>query len=204
MELIEASVRLRLQCYAPDNKETGDPEKFDAVKKAYMTLSDRQSRAQYDREYKQRRPAAGTPDNNTVTAETVRAEIRKRYGIVKALYGQLLKDPHAAAMSAIVLSNAVGVPGEHLRFSLWFLKEKGLLSRTDKGEYRLTADGAEWLERHSLPQRSGQPPRAKQTVGDAHAVNTAAPPIERRSMASSEALPSAREGLVAAAPPRTA
>ena len=204
LELIEASVRLRLQRYAPDNKETGDPEKFDAVKKAYMTLSDRQSRAQYDREYKQRRPSAGTPENNTVAAETVRAEIRKRFGIVKVLYRQMLKDPHAAT-SAIGLSNAVGVPGEHLRFSLWFLKEKGLMSRTDQGDYRLTADGAEWLERHSLPQRSGQPPRAKQTVGDAHAVNAAAPPIERRSTGSaSEELPSAREDLVAAAPPHTA
>ncbi len=206
MELIEASVRLRLHRYAPDNKETSDPEKFDAVKKAFVTLSDRQSRAQYDHKYKQRRPSPGANDNNTVTyvatPETVRAEIRKRLGIVKVLYEQMLKDPHGASVSAIVLATAVGLRSEQLQFSLWFLKEKGLVSRTDHGDYCLTVDGAEWLERHSLPQRSGQPPQAKQTIGEAQAVNRAAPQIERRSMGSaSEELRAEHEGLVAAVPP---
>ena len=205
VELVEASVRILLQRYGQDNKETGDAEKLDVVKKAYMVLSDRQNRAQYDRDYKQRRPAEGTAANAVVTPETVRAEIRKRFGIVKVLYEQMMKDQHGAALNAIALSHGVGVPIERLQFSLWFLKEKGLLIRNDKGDYCITVDGAEWLEKHSLPQRS-EPPRAKQAVnGEVRPVTKVVPQVERRSIASAnEQISSGHESEVEVAGARSA
>ena len=206
LELVEASIRILLQRYGQQNKETADAEKLEVVKKAYLVLSDRQNRAQYDRDYKQRRTAEGTAANAVVTPETVRAEIRKRLLIVKVLYEQMMKDSHSAALTAIGLSQGVGVPIERLQFSLWFLKEKGLLIRNDQGDYCITADGVEWLERHSLPQRSGEPARAKQAVnGEVRPVTKVVPQVERRSIASaSEQISSGSESAVDFAGPRSA
>ena len=54
LELVEASVRILLQRYDPQNKETGDTQKLEEVKKAYVVLSDPPARAQYDRDCKER------------------------------------------------------------------------------------------------------------------------------------------------------
>ena len=101
-------------------------------------------------------------------------------------------------MTAIALANGAGIPVESPQFSLWFLKEKGLITRTDQGDYYITADGAEWLERRSLPQRSGEPagPR-KEVRGDTHPTTRAAPGVERRSIASAnEEISPTRASLV--------
>ncbi len=206
VELVEASVRILLQRYGQDNKETADAEKLEVVKKAYMVLSDRQNRAQYDRDYKQQRPVEGTAVNRVITPETVRVEIRKRFGIVKVLYEQMMKDQHGAALNAIALSHGVGVPIERLQFSMWFLKEKGLLIRNDQGDYCITVDGAEWIERHSLPQRSGEVARAQQAVnGEVRPVTKVVPQLESRSIASAnEQISSGHESEVEVAGARSA
>ena len=50
-ETIERVYRLLAKRYHPDNRKSGDVEKFDALVKAYRVLSDPEKRAGYDAKY---------------------------------------------------------------------------------------------------------------------------------------------------------
>jgi predicted transcriptional regulator len=76
----------------------------------------------------------------------MRDEIRKRHSILTVLYERMLKKPQDADLTGKEISAGVGLSFENLEFPLWFLREKGLISRTDVGDLRITAEGVEWLE----------------------------------------------------------
>jgi predicted transcriptional regulator len=54
-------------------------------------------------------------------------------------------------MSIIEMEDLLGCPREHLEFSLWFLKEKGLIVKSDNGRYAITVNGAEAAESEEIP-----------------------------------------------------
>ena len=49
-------------------------------------------------------------------------------------------------MSIHELEDLLACPREHLEFSLWYLKEKNWITRTDNGRYTITAHGVEQAE----------------------------------------------------------
>ena len=40
----------------------------------------------------------------------------------------------------------LGVPREHLEFSLWYLKEQGMIVRSDSGKFQITIKGVDQAE----------------------------------------------------------
>ena len=72
--------------------------------------------------------------------------IRKRLGILSVLYTRRVNEPSNPSMSLPELEDLLAVPREHLEFSLWYLKENGLLTRTDAGRYSITVKGVERAE----------------------------------------------------------
>ena len=176
IELIEASVRLLLQRYVPQSKQGGDSSKLDMVKAAYMMLLDPQARADYDQEYTLRCRTSISAETDVITPESVLIERRRRLRIVKVLYQHLLQDSHAPGLNTIAISSGVGAPAEQLRFSVWFLNEKGLISRTDQGNYCITAEGAEWLEENSLSSQTAELLPSKPPVAEASLVRPVSSP----------------------------
>ena len=49
-------------------------------------------------------------------------------------------------MSLHELEELLACPREHLEFSLWFLKENGLIAKGDNARFSITAKGAEKSE----------------------------------------------------------
>lgn len=160
-KLIELAARLIGSQYHPKNPDTGDPDKYELVKKAYRTLADGSSRREYDEKLAARKPAepkaASQGFDEPVVApsdgrQAVRGERQKRSRIMGLLYAQLLEDPDNPGVSTAELVQQMKMQRDGMLFALWFLREKGLARVTDKGVYSLTTAGCEWVEDGGVPE----------------------------------------------------
>ena len=151
-DMIHRVYRLLAQRYHPDNGDSGDESAFRAVTEAYKTLSDPEKRAAYDvhlHSYRQVRWRI-FDQSNAVTGKL--AEKSKRRGILDLLYTARRNQPAQPTMTLLELEDLLGCPREHLEFSLWYLKENGLIARTDNGRYSVTAKGVDWAEAEEAEQ----------------------------------------------------
>ena len=132
--------------YHPDNRETGNQEKFRQVVDAHAVLCDPEKRAAHDvflaGEDKGRYKIFDSLENT----EGVQAEIRKREGILRLLYGKRLTDPHKPAMRAREFTEMLACPLEHLEFALWMLREQRLIIRSDNNHFEITWQGVQAFE----------------------------------------------------------
>ena len=148
-DLIGRVYRLLAQRYHPDNAESGDASRFMQVHEAYNVLIDPESRAKYDatharlKKERWRLISAGTQSENDFQAERT-----LRLTILEVLYTRRRTDPRNPGLFPVELEELTGYPQEHLEFTMWFLIQKGLLSRSDNSRIVITAPGVEYLEEH--------------------------------------------------------
>lgn len=157
-ETIHRVYRLFAQRYHPDNQESGDREKFELVSAAFRTLSNIELRVAYDLQTKQDRSRRWKIFDQTAASKGVPEEKRKREGILGALYTKRIHEPNLPVMSIQEIEELLGVPREHLEFSLWYLKEQGQIARTDNGRFSVTIKGVDAAEQ---AQCSWQIPQSK-------------------------------------------
>lgn len=163
-ETLHRVYRMLAQRYHPDNAETGDEATFKRVLRAYQVLSNPEQRAAYDarrtvrqrgrwRIFDQRRASAG-----------VDSERRKRQGVLSLLYTQRVNEPETPFLTIHDLEELLGCPRDHLQVGLWYLREKGLITRSDNGRYSVTVAGFEEAEESGtwLPDASRLLPSAVQ------------------------------------------
>jgi len=148
--MIERVYRILAKRYHPDNQDTGDAVKFAEVHRAFEALNDAASRAAYDATYEQDR---------TVTWQVFRQEgandhrsddRRLFHAILSLLYIARRRDPENGGLGSIGLEKMLGCPQEHLRFPLWYLKQKGWIERLESGYLAITADGVDKLSNEDL------------------------------------------------------
>jgi curved DNA-binding protein CbpA len=160
-DTIHRVYRLLAPRYHPDNKETGDESRFRAITEAYKVLSDPERRAQYDVLHEQRRQqrwqlvSRSTRADNDVDAEQV-----VRLTILEVLYARRRTEPYEPSVSQFDIEQMTGQPREHLEFTIWFLLQKKLITRSDNMNLTITADGVEYVEeryRASLQTKRLQP-----------------------------------------------
>jgi len=132
--------------YHPDNKETGNDHRFRQLVLAYNVLSDPEKRAAYDVRLANEDKTRFRIFHSMQSAEGVQAEFRKRHGILQLLYTKRLRDPHDAGMRGRDFVELLGVPGEHLEFALWFLRERRYILRSDNNRFEITISGVEEFE----------------------------------------------------------
>jgi curved DNA-binding protein CbpA len=148
-ETINRVYRLLAQRYHPDNRESGDESRFREITEAYRVLSDPERRAQYDVAHLQRRQdrlrlvSAGAQTENDFELEQA-----FRLTLLEALYTKRRLEPHAPGIFTMELEDLIGRPREHLEFTVWFLMQKGYISRDDNSRIQLTVEGAEFLEQN--------------------------------------------------------
>jgi len=142
--------RILAQRLHPDNAETGDEEQFKLLLQAYRVLSDPEQRAAYDVRHLAGRELRWKIFDQAQAVRGSEAERRKRQGILSLLYTQRIHQPDQPALSIHELEDLLGCPKEHLEFSLWYLKERAWIARTDSGRYSITAHGVEQAETASL------------------------------------------------------
>ena len=145
-DTIHRVYRLLAQRYHPDNPTTGDTNIFRVISEAYRVLSDPEKRAAYDANYQARRMLRWQIFDQRSAGVGKAAEKSKRRGIVELLYTSRRNQPAQPSMTLHDLEDLLGCPREHLEFSLWYLKENGLITRGDNARYSITAKGVDYAE----------------------------------------------------------
>jgi curved DNA-binding protein CbpA len=134
------------QRYHPDNPDTGDVTMFRQLAEAHNVLSNPERRAAYDVRLAAESKTRLRIFESLESSEGVQAELRKRQGILRLLYGKRMTDPNDAALRGRDFTEMLGCPLEHLDFSLWFLRDKRLIQRSDNNRFEITALGVETFE----------------------------------------------------------
>jgi len=150
-DTIHRVFKILAQRFHPDNPDTGDEETFKKILAAYNVLKDPEQRAAYDAQRESRLRARWRIFRKPAEAMGPEAERRKRQGILQLLYRQRVQDPEYPALSIHDLEDLLGCPRDHLQFSLWYLKEKGYISRDDRGRYAITVTGIDEAETAAAP-----------------------------------------------------
>ena len=145
-DTISRVYRSLAQRYHPDNRETGNEERFREITEAYQVLSNPEKRAGYDATNQTRKKerwrvvASGAESENNFELEQV-----VRLTVLEALYTQRRLNTNNPGIYLLELQRMLGRPREHLEFTIWFLSQKKLIN-TDDSRLYLTAEGAEFLE----------------------------------------------------------
>jgi curved DNA-binding protein len=130
----------------PDNRQTGNNEKFLLLTKAYALLSDPVKRAAYDEQYRNRHgeplPVFGMKE----FAEGLEGEVNRRLGILSLLYNRRRTNPEDPGISLLEFETVMSFPREHLEFAVWFLMEKQYIRSGTHSDYCIAAAGVEYLE----------------------------------------------------------
>jgi len=161
--------RLLAAYYHPDNKQTGDEEKFKSVLKAYEVLSDPAKRARYNVELfgsnasetsqaRPESPSAGVARNREELKARLGAEVDVDKGeeslserelrklMLMALYDVRRNTPGSPELSMLVLAELLGCSIENLEFSNWYLKEKGYIRISESADFSITIAGVDYVE----------------------------------------------------------
>jgi curved DNA-binding protein CbpA len=157
---IERRFRNLARRYHPDNKDTGDRSKFDAVVEAHNTLRDVARRAQYHQDHHHHLP----PFSQSVADEGEPAEavdgeaeeaalfshnlgidrdVHVQNNLLILLYLQRRRNIKEPGIGNAELERLTGCPPEHLEFHIWYLKEKGWIGRGEDGLLSITIDGVD-------------------------------------------------------------
>jgi len=158
-ETIHRVYRLLAQRFHPDNQATGDVERFQLIREAYDVLSDERQRADYDAAgYEPRNSTERQTAATIVTPNDFEFEQAARLSVLEALYTKRRTEPSHAGLYDRELAERLGVSTERLEFTLWFLKEKGLVRRAAENSLlAITAEGAEYLEQQNRVGRRRLP-----------------------------------------------
>ncbi len=143
LEMIERVFRLLAKRYHPDNKQTGNAEKFTILYEAYQVLSDPEKRAAYDAKYDQANLSRWKIFKEALQWDEFETDLQIRQGVLSLLYVARRRDALNPGMGIMELEKLLGCPQHHMEFHIWYLKEKGWIQRTDSGEYAITASGVD-------------------------------------------------------------
>jgi curved DNA-binding protein CbpA len=152
IESIQRVHRALAARYHPDNKETGDIEKFLRVNDAFKVLSDPEKRKEFDDKYKSRKDNPLPVFLTKEFTEGVDGEINRRMGLLCLLYTQRRQNQVMPALSVLEIEGMMSIPREHLLFTIWYLKAKRYIQQDDRSSLLITADGIDFMEAN-LPEQ---------------------------------------------------
>jgi len=146
-ETVHRVYRLLAQRFHPDNRETGNDERFRRLTEAYEVLSDAQRRAKYDVVHSQQRQERWRLISSGAQSENdFQAEQGLRLTVLEVLYTRRRTEPESPGLFPTDLERLTGRPREHLEFTIWYLLQKKFITRSDNSLLVVTADGVEYLE----------------------------------------------------------
>jgi len=142
-DTVDRVFRYLAQRYHPDIQDTGNQHRFVEIVKAHETLRNPESRAQYDIEYKKYvgRSSIAPEVNREPEAPYEDSVIQEK--LLSLLYVKRRRNMNNPGLGNLELERLSGCPREFLEFHLWYLKEKGLISRLDNGLMSITATGVD-------------------------------------------------------------
>lgn len=140
----------------PDNRKTGDLEKFLLLKKAHDVLSDPTRRAEYDAAYNDAAYNDAAYENESTQAaplctwvdfmDNIEGELNRRLAVLGLLYIRRRTHPNNPEVSLMTLEKSMGFPRDYLDFTTWYLKNKELITKSDNVTFTLTVQGVDFVE----------------------------------------------------------
>jgi hypothetical protein len=140
-ETVERVYRLLAKRFHPDNKGSGDEERFREVHTAYEVLTDPERRAEYDVKYDKNKSLQWQIFEQEAAPGGRQEDQRIFDGVLSLLYVARRRDPEMGGLGPVYLERMLGVPREHLEFPIWYLKKRGLIETLHTGEVAITVDG---------------------------------------------------------------
>jgi curved DNA-binding protein CbpA len=148
-DTIHRIYRLLAQRFHPDNRETGDAERFRVINEAYQEIGDAVRRARYDVLYHQRqRDRVRIVSAGATAEEDFELEQNNRLTVLEALQSKRRLEPNTSGMPVPELEQLTGRPREHLEFTIWYLVQKKFAQRDDSARLLITAEGVDFLEEY--------------------------------------------------------
>jgi curved DNA-binding protein len=132
--------------YHPDNPETGDPERFILLNRAYEALSHPERRACYDATLKDHEAQPSALFQSVDFLDGVEGELNRRLAVLALLYRKCRANIHSPQISLLDLETQMGFPREYLDFTLWYLRSKKYLQQENGAEFSLTCLGVDYVE----------------------------------------------------------
>jgi len=144
-DTIERVFRYLANRFHPDNRETGDVERFTEIVDAYEILSSAAKRAQYDLSYESVREARWKLFSQDSVASDVSSDSRIRLAIMSILYIVRRNHPDDPGVGAVELERLLECPEPVVKFHCWYLRENKWITRLETGYLAITAMGVDRL-----------------------------------------------------------
>lgn len=144
-DTIERVFRYLAHRFHPDNRETGDVERFSEIVDAYEVLSSAAKRAKYDIGYESVRETRWRLFNQESVENDVSADTRIRLAIMSILYIVRRNNPAEPGVGSMELERLLECPEPVIRFHCWYLRENTWITRLDTGYMAITALGVDRL-----------------------------------------------------------
>lgn len=154
-ETLERVFRHLAKRYHPDNRESGDAEKFGQLVTAYDLLSDPAKRAAYDVSYERVRESRWRIFNQESATSEIAGDARVRLAILSLLYVARRNNVTEPGVGVIELERVLSVPVPVIDFQMWYLRENGWVERLTSGHLAITAAGVDKLFELGGPQKTG-------------------------------------------------
>lgn len=145
-ETIHRVYRYLASRFHPDNPETGDPERFLLLKRAFETLSEPERRAAYDAALSSREQRPTAVYDQIDFLNGIEGEVNRRLAVLAILYQKRRSSVDRPHVSLADLEARMGFPREYLDFTTWYLRGKKLITREDNSDFALTAAGVDYIE----------------------------------------------------------
>jgi len=142
-ETIERMFRYLAQRYHPDREGTGDADRFDQVVKAHEKLKDPESRAAYDARHRANSDYQWSLIEEASDNDNFENDHAIQERVLSVLYTNRKREARNPGLGLIELERLTGCPHEMLDFHLWYLKEKGWITRRETGAMAITAEGVD-------------------------------------------------------------
>jgi curved DNA-binding protein CbpA len=155
-DTIERVFRYLANRFHPDNRETGDVDRFTEIVDAYETLSSPALRSKYDLSYESVREARWKLFSRETSENEVAADNAIRLGIMSILYIVRRNHPSEPGVATMELERLLECPEPVMRFHLWYLKENQWITRLETGFLAITAMGVDKLFELGGPAHANQ------------------------------------------------
>ena len=154
-ETIERVFRHLANRYHPDNRDSGDADKFSELVAAHDVLCDAAKRAAYDVSYERVRESRWRIFNQDSATGEIANDARVRLAILSLLYVARRNNILEPGVGIIELERVLSVPVSVLEFQMWYLRENGWVERLVSGHFAITAPGVDKLFELGGPQKTG-------------------------------------------------
>lgn len=151
-DTIQRIFRMLAQRFHPDNAETGNEQYFQQMLKAYQVLIDPVQRAGYDAMHRAQVRLNWQVFDQSDEPQGLGDERKKRESILAVLYRKRMHTLNQPGMNVREMEDLLGIPKEHLEFSLWYLKECGDIKPGDNGRYAISVAGVDKYEAYTAPK----------------------------------------------------